>query len=150
MRKQFTKTKQAIVRLYNSRFLNRRIILLIDVVVAWIALGISLLLFCYFKNISQAQFSNLYIPLGLLATVTTLFSDLLFSTYRRVFRYATMHVGFRLLASILTNGLLLVVGYSSILTFIARQLTNQSSPRTRKRILIFGKDEESVYAFSSI
>lgn len=187
MKKQFTKTKQAIVRLYNSRFLNRRIILLIDVVVAWIALGISLLLFSQFKDIPQAQLNRLYVSLGLLVTGTTLFSDLIFNTYRRVFRYATMRVGLRLQASILTNGVLLgllsgfvlhksdltlsplqlsfivlcfliaffvlVVGYSSILTFIARHLTSQSSQlsqRTRKRILIFGIDEESVYAFSSI
>lgn len=187
MRKQFTKTKQAIVRLYNSRFLNRRIILLIDVVVAWIALGISLLLFSQFKDIPQAQLNRLYVSLGLLVTGTTLFSDLIFNTYRRVFRYATMRVGLRLQASILTNGVLLgllsgfvlhksdltlsplqlsfivlcflivffilVIGYSSLLTLIARHLTSQSnqlSQRTRKRILIFGKDEESVYAFSSI
>lgn len=184
MRKQFTKTKQAIVRLYNSRFLNRRIILLIDVVVAWIALGISLLLFSQFKDIPQAQLNRLYVSLGLLVTGTTLFSDLIFNTYRRVFRYATMRVGLRLQASILTNGVLLgllsgfvlhksdltlsplqlsfivlcflivffilVIGYSSVLTLIARHLTSQSSQRTRKRILIFGKDEESVYAFSSI
>lgn len=187
MKKQFTKTKQAIVRLYNSRFLNRRIILLIDVVVAWIALGISLLLFSQFKDIPQAQLNRLYVSLGLLVTGTTLFSDLIFNTYRRVFRYATMRVGLRLQASILTNGVLLgllsgfvlhksdltlsplqlsfivlcflivffilVIGYSSLLTLIARHLTSQSnqlSQRTRKRILIFGKDEESVYAFSSI
>ncbi len=187
MKKQFTKTKQAIVRLYNSRFLNRRIILLIDVVVAWIALGISLLLFSQFKDIPQAQLNRLYVSLGLLVTGTTLFSDLIFNTYRRVFRYATMRVGLRLQASILTNGVLLgllsgfvlhksdlalsplqlsfivlcflivffilVIGYSSLLTLIARHLTSQLSQlsqRTRKRILIFGKDEESVYAFSSI
>lgn len=187
MKKQFTKTKQAIVRLYNSRFLNRRIILLIDVVVAWIALGISLLLFSQFKDIPQAQLNRLYVSLGLLVTGTTLFSDLIFNTYRRVFRYATMRVGLRLQASILTNGVLLgllsgfvlhksdltlsplqlsfivlcflivffilVIGYSSLLTLIARHLTSQSnqlSQRTRKRILIFGNDEESVYAFSSI
>ena len=186
MKEQFTKTKQAIVRLYNSRFLNRRIILLIDVVVAWIALGISLLLFSQFKDIPQAQLNRLYVSLGLLVTGTTLFSDLIFNTYRRVFRYATMRVGLRLQASILTNGVLLllsgfvlhksdltlsplqlsfivlcflivffilVIGYSSLLTLIARHLTSQSnqlSQRTRKRILIFGKDEESVYAFSSI
>lgn len=187
MKKQFTKTKQAIVRLYNSRFLNRRIILLIDVVVAWIALGISLLLFSQFKDIPQAQLNRLYVSLGLLVTGTTLFSDLIFNTYRRVFRYSTMRVGLRLQASILTNGVLLgllsgfvlhksdltlsplqlsfivlcflivffilVIGYSSVLTLIARHLTSQSSQlsqRTRKRILIFGKDEESVYAFSSI
>ena len=187
MKKQFTKTKQAIVRLYNSRFLNRRIILLIDVVVAWIALGISLLLFSQFKDIPQAQLNRLYVSLGLLVTGTTLFSDLIFNTYRRVFRYATMRVGLRLQASILTNGVLLgllsgfvlhksdltlsplqlsfivlcflivffilVIGYSSVLTLIARHLTSQSSQlsqRTRKRILIFGIDEESVYAFSSI
>ena len=187
MKKQFTKTKQAIVRLYNSRFLNRRIILLIDVVVAWIALGISLLLFSQFKDIPQAQLNRLYVSLGLLVTGTTLFSDLIFNTYRRVFRYATMRVGLRLQASILTNGVLLgllsgfvlhksdltlsplqlsfivlcflivffilVIGYSSLLTLIARHLTSQSnqlSQRTRKRIVIFGKDEESVYAFSSI
>ena len=187
MKKQFTKTKQAIVRLYNSRFLNRRIILLIDVVVAWIALGISLLLFFQFKDIPQVQLNRLYVSLGLLVTGTTLFSDLIFNTYRRVFRYSTMRVGLRLQASILTNvvllGLLsgfvllksdltlsplqlsfivlcflivffiLVIGYSSVLTLIARHLTSQSSQlsqRTRKRILIFGIDEESVYAFSSI
>ena len=187
MKKQFTKTKQAIVRLYNSRFLNRRIILLIDVVVAWIALGISLLLFSQFKDIPQAQLNRLYVSLGLLVTGTTLFSDLIFNTYRRVFRYATMRVGLRLQASILTNGVLLgllsgfvlhksdlalsplqlsfivlcflivffilVIGYSSLLTLIARHLTSQSnqlSQRTRKRILVFGKDKESVYAFSSI
>lgn len=187
MKKQFTKTKQAIVRLYNSRFLNRRIILLIDVVVAWIALGISLLLFSQFKDIPQVQLNRLYVSLGLLVTGTTLFSDLIFNTYRRVFRYSTMRVGLRLQASILTNGVLLgllsgfvllksdltlsplqlsfivlcflivffilVIGYSSVLTLIARHLTSQSSQlsqRTRKRILIFGIDEESVYAFSSI
>lgn len=187
MKKQFTKTKQAIVRLYNSRFLNRRIFLLIDVVVAWIALGISLLLFSQFKDIPQAQLNRLYVSLGLLVTGTTLFSDLIFNTYRRVFRYSTMRVGLRLQASILTNGVLLgllsgfvlhksdltlsplqlsfivlcflivffilVIGYSSVLTLIARHLTSQSSQlsqRTRKRILIFGIDEESVYAFSSI
>lgn len=187
MKKQFTKTKQAIVRLYNSRFLNRRIILLIDVVVAWIALGISLLLFSQFKDIPQVQLNRLYVSLGLLVTGTTLFSDLIFNTYRRVFRYSTMRVGLRLQASILTNGVLLgllsgfvllksdltlsplqlsfivlcflivffilVIGYSSVLTLIARHLTSQSSQlsqRTRKRILIFGKDEESVYAFSSV
>ena len=187
MKKQFTKTKQAIVRLYNSRFLNRRIILLIDVVVAWIVLGISLLLFSQFKDIPQAQLNRLYVSLGLLVTGTTLFSDLIFNTYRRVFRYATMRVGLRLQASILTNGVLLgllsgfvlhksdltlsplqlsfivlcflivffilVIGYGSVLTLIARHLTSQSSQlsqRTRKRILIFGKDEESVYAFSSV
>lgn len=187
MKKQFTKTKQAIVRLYNSRFLNRRIILLIDVVVAWIALGISLLLFSQFKDIPLVQLNRLYVSLGLLVTGTTLFSDLIFNTYRRVFRYSTMRVGLRLQASILTNGVLLgllsgfvllksdltlsplqlsfivlcflivffilVIGYSSVLTFIARHLTSQSSQlsqRTRKRILIFGIDEESVYAFSSI
>lgn len=187
MKKQFTKTKQAIVRLYNSRFLNRRIILLIDVVVAWIALGISLLLFSQFKDIPQVQLNRLYVSLGLLVTGTTLFSELIFNTYRRVFRYSTMRVGLRLQASILTNGVLLgllsgfvllksdltlsplqlsfivlcfliaffilVIGYSSVLTLIARHLTSQSSQlsqRTRKRILIFGIDEESVYAFSSI
>lgn len=187
MKKQFTKTKQAIVRLYNSRFLNRRIILLIDVVVAWIALGISLLLFSQFKDIPLVQLNRLYVSLGLLVTGTTLFSDLIFNTYRRVFRYSTMRVGLRLQASILTNGVLLgllsgfvllksdltlsplqlsfivlcflivffilVIGYSSVLTLIARHLTSQSSQlsqRTRKRILIFGIDEESVYAFSSI
>lgn len=187
MKKQFTKTKQAIVRLYNSRFLNRRIILLIDVVVAWIALGISLLLFSQIKDIPLVQLNRLYVSLGLLVTGTTLFSDLIFNTYRRVFRYSTMRVGLRLLASILTNGVLLgllsgfvllksdltlsplqlsfivlcflivffilVIGYSSVLTLIARHLTSQSSQlsqRTRKRILIFGIDEESVYAFSSI
>lgn len=187
MKKQFTKTKQAIVRLYNSRFLNRRIILLIDVVVAWIALGISLLLFSQFKDIPLVQLNRLYVSLGLLVTGTTLFSDLFFNTYRRVFRYSTMRVGLRLQASILTNGVLLgllsgfvllksdltlsplqlsfivlcflivffilVIGYSSVLTLIARHLTSQSSQlsqRTRKRILIFGIDEESVYAFSSI
>ncbi len=187
MKKQFTKTKPAIVRLYNSRFLNRRIILLIDVVVAWIALGISLLLFSQFKDIPQVQLNRLYVSLGLLVTGTTLFSDLIFNTYRRVFRYSTMRVGLRLQASILTNGVLLgllsgfvllksdltlsplqlsfivlcflivffilVIGYSSVLTLIARHLTSQSSQlsqRTRKRILIFGIDEESVYAFSSI
>lgn len=187
MKKQFTKTKQAIVRLYNSRFLNRRIILLIDVVVAWIALGISLLLFSQFKDIPQVQLNRLYVSLGLLVTGTTLFSDLIFNTYRRVFRYSTMRVGLRLQASILTNGVLLgllsgfvllksdltlsplqlsfivlcflivffilVIGYSSVLTLIARHLTSQSSQlsqRTRKRILFFGIDEESVYAFSSI
>lgn len=187
MKKQFTKTKQAIVRLYNSRFLNRRIILLIDVVVAWIALGISLLLFSQFKDIPLVQLNRLYVSLGLLVTGTTLFSDLIFNTYRRVFRYSTMRVGLRLQASILTNGVLLgllsgfvlhksdltlsplqlsfivlcflivffilVIGYSSVLTLIARHLTSQSSQlsqRTRKRILIFGKDEESVYAFSSV
>lgn len=187
MKKQITKTKQAIVRLYNSRFLNRRIILLIDVVVAWIALGISLLLFSQFKDIPLVQLNRLYVSLGLLVTGTTLFSDLIFNTYRRVFRYSTMRVGLRLQASILTNGVLLgllsgfvllksdltlsplqlsfivlcflivffilVIGYSSVLTLIARHLTSQSSQlsqRTRKRILIFGIDEESVYAFSSI
>ena len=187
MKKQFTKTKQAIVRLYNSRFLNRRIIILIDVVVAWIALSISLLLFSQFKDIPQVQLNRLYVSLGLLVTGTTLFSDLIFNTYRRVFRYSTMRVGLRLQASILTNGVLLgllsgfvllksdltlsplqlsfivlcflivffilVIGYSSVLTLIARHLTSQSSQlsqRTRKRILIFGIDEESVYAFSSI
>lgn len=105
--------KNLLLNTYQARYVNRKIVLLTDVLVgaACMLLG-SALYFYLDPSAGWSQFLHIkwILPaLLFVGAVTTFVSSLIFSTYKQILRHSSFVVSYRLLAMALCNALLVIV-----------------------------------------
>ena len=97
--------KETLRRLYRSGFINRRVILLLDVIIGVVAAFLADLLSRYILGSIQVLWYSTWLVCGL-ALLSTLLASILFKSYKQIFRYAAMGKSFKLLLMAAVNAIL--------------------------------------------
>lgn len=125
--------KAKLYSLLSRSYLNRWIVLLLDVLIALLTSLLALETACYFLDLSDQMLrSDIPLVLGA-AAVSTIVSDLLTGVHKQIFRFSSLRVSVNLLIAVLINGLL-----NGGILLLAAYLSDGSFNNSMKLELLYG------------
>lgn len=117
--------------IYQRGYLNRKIILLMDIIIAIFSAIVSELLTNYFLNLSGAINYPMSVGMIILIVLSTLLYSALFNTHKQIFRFSSMYISRAIVFFVLANTATIILAVI-ILTNVL------GVPLDYKALLLFG------------